>query len=153
MAERVVRKHPPCSKPSWVSNETIKLKEDRAKAKRVFLQSQTTRTKVAWRILNSSLNLSFERDRTEALHRQIDELFTAEEKGDYSTTWKVVRDISGKNQKVRAKVKKRNGAPPSSDKEILSEWKDYFISLLKNIRNSAKELPPLAEQDLSMNPH
>ena len=90
VAERVDGKHPPCGMPSWVSDKTIKLREGRDKAKRVFLQSQTTRTKVAWRKLNSSLNLSYERDRTEALHRQIDELCTAEEKGDYSTTWKVV---------------------------------------------------------------
>ena len=114
------------------------------------MQSETTRTKVAWRKLNSSLNLSYERDRTETLHRQINEPCTAEEKGDYFTTWKVVRDISGKNQKVRAKVKKRNGAPPPSDKELLSEWKDYFSSLLNSISDSAKELPPPAQQDLSI---
>ena len=103
VAERLVGKHPPCGIPSWVSDETIKRKEDRDKAKRVFPQSQTTRTKVTWRKLNFSLNLSNERDRTEALHRQIDELCTSKEKGDYSTTWKVIHDISRKNRKAIAK--------------------------------------------------
>ena len=39
--------------------------------------------------------------------------------------------------------------PPSSDKELLSEWREYFAKLL-NIDNGSptSTLPPPAEQDL-----
>jgi len=78
---------------------------------------------------------------------------TADEKREYSTTWKIINELAGKTQRARAKVKKRNGSPPSSDTELLQEWREYFSSLLNNISTSAKDLPLPAEQDLPISTH
>ncbi|KAI8493041.1 hypothetical protein Bbelb_290450 [Branchiostoma belcheri] len=123
-------------------------KADRDEAKRRFLVSHTRKAKETWRKLNGALNESYQNDRTNALNRQIEELVTADEKGDYSTTWKVIHDLSGKNQTRSCKVKKRKGSPAASDSELLSEWREYFSSLLNNFNNLEKELPLPAEQDL-----
>ena len=55
------------------------------------------------------------------------------------------------SKKTSVKVKKRDGTPPTSDKELLSEWKEYFSSLLNNCSGqSSSELPLPAAQDLQI---
>ncbi|CAH1257298.1 Hypp1810 [Branchiostoma lanceolatum] len=104
----------------WVSAETIKLKADRDQAKRRFLVSGTRKSKETWRSLNSALNEAYKSDRLRALNSQIDDLVTADQKREYSTTWKIIHDLSGKNQRA----------------------------LLNNTIRSTKDMPLPAEQDL-----
>ena len=85
------------------------------------------------------------------LNKQIEDLKLADTKGDYTTTWKIIHELSGKGKKTSVKVKKRDGTPPTSDKELLSEWKEYFSSLLNNCSGqSSSELPLPAAQDLQI---
>ena len=73
----------------------------------------------------------------------------ADSKGDYSPTWKIIHDLSGKDKKSSVKVNKRDVTPPTSDKDLLAEWREYFSSLLENSTSeSLSELPPPAAQDL-----
>ena len=48
-----------------------------------------------------------------------------------------------------SKSKKRDGTPPTSDEDLLAEWREYFSSLLNNSNGEPlSELPPPAAQDL-----
>ena len=135
--------------PSWVSDETVKLKEDSDAAKRVFLQSKARRRKVAWRKLNSSLNLSYKRDRTEALHRQMYELCTAEEKGDYSTTWEKPKS-SFLNGKTTSAPCSTSSAPRQKnylllrDKTSPSSLIDHLLKKQRRLLSNRSQIRPLA---------
>ena len=83
------------------------------------------------------------------LNKQMEDLRLADLKDDYTTTWKIIHDLSGKISSV--KVNERDGTPPTSDVDLLSEWKEYFSSLLNNSNDqSPSELPPPAAKDLPM---
>ena len=57
--------------------------------------------------------------------------------------------MSGKDKKSSVKVNKRDGTPPTSDKDLLAEWREYFSSLLNNSNGEPlSELPLPAAQDL-----
>ena len=64
--------------------------------------------------------------------KQIGDLKLADSKVDYTTTWNIIPDQSEKDKKSSAKVKKRDGTPPTSDKDLLSELREYFSSWLNN---------------------
>ena len=68
--------------PSWVSAETIKLKEDRDKAKKRYLKSRSGKSRKRWKKLNNDLNKSYQNDETEVLNTQLEELKTADENRD-----------------------------------------------------------------------
>ena len=79
----------------------------------------------------------------------MEDLRLAESKGDYTTTWKIIHDMSEKDKKSSVKVNKGDGTPPTSDKDLLAEWREYFCSLLNNNNGEPlSELPPPTAQDL-----
>ena len=85
------------------------------------------------------------------LNKQIDDLHQAALKGNYSDTWKIVHDLSGNASKKNVKVKRRDEKPPSSTKDLLSEWKEYFSTLLNNDNGQTpSDPPPVASQDLQI---
>ena len=148
-AEKIVGKKKPCGLPSWVTDKTIQLKKERDEAKRRYLVSKSKQSRESWRKLNTSLNESFKADEMTMLNKQIDDLHLADLKGDYSTTWKIVHDLSRKDSKPNVKVKRRDGKPPASTKDLLSEWKEYFSTLLNNDNGQTpSDPPPAAAQDL-----
>ena len=60
-----------------------------------------------------------------------------------------MHDLSRKDSKRNVKVKRRDGKPPSSTKDLLSEWKEYFSTLLNNDNGqTSSDPPPAAFQDL-----
>ena len=92
-------------------------------------------------------------DEAVMLNNQIEDLRLADSNGDFTTTWKIIHDLSGKDKKKKkkgsVKVNKRDGTPPTSDADLLVDWKEYFSSLLNNSNGqSPSELPPPAAQDL-----
>ena len=131
VAEKVVGKREPCGLPSWVSDKTIRLKTERDEAKRKYIVSKSPQSRERWRKLNASLNDSYKVDEAVALNKQMEDLRMADETGNYSTTWKIIHTLSGKNSSKNLKVKKRDGTAPSSEQELLEEWKGFFSSLLK----------------------
>ena len=52
----------------------------------------------------------------------MEDLRLADSKGDYTTTWKIIHDLSGKDKKSSVKIKKRDGTPPTSDEDLLAEF-------------------------------
>ena len=149
VAERVVVKRRRHGLPNWVTSKTIQLKSERDEVKRRFLVSKSRQSRERWRKLNSSLNASYKSDEATMLNKQMEDLRLADSKGDYTTTWKIIHDLSGKDKKSSVKVKKRDGTPPTSDEDLLAEWRDYFSSLLNNSNGEPlSELPPPAAQDL-----
>ena len=82
--------------PSWVSDRTKQLRTERDVAKRKYLLSKSKPSREIWRKLNSSLNESYKGDEMARLNKQMEELKLADSKGDYSTTWKIIHDLSGK---------------------------------------------------------
>ena len=56
----------------------------------------------------------------------------ADETRNYTTTWKIIHTLSGKNSSKNLKVKKRDVTTPSSEQKLLEEWKGFFSSLLNN---------------------
>ena len=149
VAEKVVGKCIPCGMPSWVSEATKKLKVERDKAKKKFSISKSRQSREKWRDLNNSLNKSYEEDEAAALSKQIDDLKRADETGDYTTTWKIIHDLSGKNKSQNIKVKKRDGSLPASENELLAEWREHFSSILNNDNGPpSSELPLPSATDL-----
>ena len=111
-------------------------------AKRKYLLSKSKQSREIWRKLNSSLNESYKADEMARLNKQMEELQLADSKGDYSTTKKIIHDLSGKDRNPKVKVRMRDGAPPKSDKDLLVEWQAYFSSLLNNDNGQApSDLP------------
>ena len=103
------------------------------------------------RKLNSRLNASYKSDEATILNKQMEDLRLSESKGDYTTTWKIDHDLSGKDKKSSFKVNERDGTQPTNDKDLLSEWREYTSSLLNNSNGEPlSELPPPAAQDLSI---
>ncbi|XP_072041209.1 craniofacial development protein 2-like [Amphiura filiformis] len=143
VAEKVVGKCSPCGMPSWVTDKTLKLRSERDAAKKTYL---LVRNRHAREVLNTQ---SYRADELASIHRQMEDLQVANENGNYNTTCKIIHDISGKKNRSNPKVKKRNGTIPSSDKELLAEWKDYFCALLNNDNGPpTSDLLPPANQDL-----
>ena len=132
VAEKVVGRCSPYGMPSWVSDRTKQLRTERDVAKRKYLLSKSKQSREIWRKLNSRLNESYKSDEMARLNKQMEELKLADSKGDYSTTWKIIHDLSGKDRNPKIKVKMRDRAPPKSDKDLLVEWQEYFSSLLNN---------------------
>ncbi|XP_078617621.1 uncharacterized protein LOC144885572 [Branchiostoma floridae x Branchiostoma japonicum] len=148
-AEKVVGRCKSCGMPSWVSAKTLELRDQRDKAKKRFLLAKTRQSKETWRQLNTSLNESYKRDEVAFTEQQIEDLEEADKKGDHLSTWKIINSISGKNRRTNQKVKKRDGTAPSSDNELLAEWREYFSELLNNVSvPQTSGLPPPADQDL-----
>ena len=84
----------------------------------------------------------------------MEELKLADSKGAYTTTWKIIHDLSGKDRNPKVKVKMRDGAPPTSDKDLLVEWQEYFSSLLNNDKGQTpSDVPQSAAQDLTIHDH
>ena len=151
VAEKVVGKREPCGLPSWVSDKTIRLKTERDEAKRKYIVSKSPQSRERWRKLNASLNDSYKVDEAVALNKQLEDLRMADETGNYTTTWKIIHTLSGKNSSKNLKVKKRDGTAPSSEQELLEDWKGFFSSLLNNDSGlTPPELPSPAEEDLSI---
>ena len=149
VSEQVLGKRNSCGLPSWVSDKTINLKVERDEAKKKFSLSKSPKSRERWRKLNAALNDSYKADEAAALDRQMEELKLADETGNYTTTWKIIHSISGKDTKRNVKVKKRDGQPPLSEQDLLEEWKDYFSSILNNDSGLApSEIPTPADEDL-----
>ncbi len=72
--------------PRWVSDKTVKLREDRDAAKKRFLLIRTRHARETWRKLNTDLNESYRADELALLQNQMDELQEADNRGDYNTT-------------------------------------------------------------------
>ncbi|KAI8514995.1 hypothetical protein Bbelb_075860 [Branchiostoma belcheri] len=147
-AEKVVGKCKPTGAPSWVSERTLKLREERNQAKKRYLLAKTRQAREAWRKLNDSLNNSYRSDELDFLNQQLENLQEADKKGDYNTTWKIVNSLAGKGRRPSPRVKKRDGSAPSSDSELLDEWRLYFADLLNNDSGPPESLPPPADRDL-----
>ena len=140
--------------PSWVSDRTKQLRIERDVAKRKYLLSKSKPSREIRRKLNSSLNESYKADEMARLNKQMEELKLADSKGDYSTTWKIIHDLSGKDRNPKVKVKMRDGTPPKSDKDLLAEWQKYFSSLLNNDNGQVpSDLPQPAAQYLPIHDH
>ena len=86
VAEKVVGKREACGLPSWVSDETIRLKTERDEAKKKYIVSKSPQSRERWRKLNASLNNSYKVDEAAALNKQMEELQMADETGNYTTT-------------------------------------------------------------------
>ena len=121
------------------------------KPKEGFLVSKSKQSRERWRRLNSNLNESYKSDEAAMLNKQMEDLKIADSRGEYTSTWKIIHELYGKGKKTSVKVNKRDGTPPTSETDVLAEWRDYFSSLLNN-RNSNSQspsaLPPPAAQDL-----
>ena len=109
VAEKEVGRCSPCGMPRWVSDRTKQLRTERDVAKRKYLLFKSKQSREIWRKLNSSLNESYKADAMARLNRQMEELQLADSKGDYSTTWKIIHDLSGKDRNPKVKVKMRDG--------------------------------------------
>ena len=121
VAEKVVGRCSPCGMPSWVSDRTKQLRTERDVAKRKYLLSKSNPSREIGRKLNSSLNESYKADIMARVNKQMEEFKLADSKDDFSTTWKIIRDLSGKDRNPKVKVKMRDGTPPKSDKDLLAE--------------------------------
>ena len=62
----------------------------------------------------------------------MEELKLADETGNYTTTWKTIHSISGKDTTCNVKVKKRDGQTPLREQDLLEKWNNYFCSLLNS---------------------
>ena len=75
----------------------------------------------------------------------MEDLNVADGKGEYYITWKIIRLISGHARRRTPKVKKRDGSVPSSEKELLGEWREYFSALQNNESGTPSNLPSPAD--------
>ena len=72
--------------PSWVSDRTIKLKQEGDEVKKKHQLSRSSQPKARWRQINASLHDVYQADKAGQLNKLLDELRIAGEKGDYSPT-------------------------------------------------------------------
>ncbi|XP_068756758.1 uncharacterized protein [Montipora capricornis] len=149
VAEDVLGKQETHGLPSWLSEETTRLKIQRDEAKKRFQPTKAPQARARWKNLTTRLNDSYKVDKTAVLNKQMKDMRLAEERGHYTTTWNIIHSLSGCNIKTNVKVKLRNGDPPENEEHLLEERKDYFSSLLNNDSGfTPSDLPPPASNDL-----
>jgi len=148
-AEKVVGIRRTTRAPSWVSDATNKLRDERDQAKKAYNSSRTPENKQSYRDINMKLNKSYEADEIKHLEDKLQELNQAAAQGQHSRTWKIVNELSGKKiSNAAAKVKRADGSTINSTRELLSEWKTYFSNLLNNVTDSEDIDPPTPTEDL-----
>jgi len=96
-------------------------KYERDIAKKKYSQSKSQANKENWRTLNSQLNEAYASDESEYLQQQMEELKHADKKGNYTTTWKIINNISGKDKRTTPKSRKETAL-------LLSMRKRYYRS-------------------------
>ena len=155
VAEKVVGRYSTCGMPSWVSDKTKQLRTEREREREremwpkesICFPNLNNPEKFGGNSILASTSL-IKLMKWQGSNKQMEELKLADSIGDYSTTWKIIHDLSGKDRKPKVKVKIRDGAPPKSDKD-LAECQEYFSSLLNNDNGQApSDLPQPAAQDL-----
>ena len=104
--------------PNWVSDKTTNLKVERDEAKKKYLVSKSKKSRTH---RNTKLNGSYTADQSSMLNKQIEDLKQADSRGDYTTTWKIIHELSRKGKKTNVRVKKRDGTAPTTDSELLTE--------------------------------
>jgi hypothetical protein len=142
------------SKKNWVSDETIKLLNQRNEAKNIFKQKRNPNNKNNWHQLNKHLNSSYQNDKIKFLEDKLEQLNQAALSNQSRTTWTIIDQISGKRRyNSSTKIKDANGTKINSTTELMNEWKRYFEDLLNVKTNSfqtAHTIPP-ADNDLPIN--
>ena len=86
VAENVVGLYKNHGMPSYVSDRTIKLKQEGDEVKKKHQLSRSSQPKARWRQINASLHDVYQADKAGQLNKLLDELRIAGEKGDYSPT-------------------------------------------------------------------
>ena len=71
--------------PNWVSDKTLKLREERDKAKKRYLLVRTLLARQTQRRLNASLNESYKCELT-SIQQQMEDIQEADRNGDFKTT-------------------------------------------------------------------
>lgn len=115
-AEVVLGKHKTHSLPSWVSPETTRLKIRRDEAKKMYALKVTTIQSKVERPVDS-----YQKDKATSLQMQREDFQLADERGHYTTTWKIIHSLFGKTTRKNIEVKLRNVKPPENGEELLEE--------------------------------
>ena len=124
VAGKVVGRCSPYGMSSWVPDRTKQLRTERDVPKRTYLFSKSKHSRETWRKLNSTLNESYKADETAKLNKQMEDgrAQISWLKRRLHPTWKIIHDLSGKDQNPKGNVKVRDCAPPKNDKDLFVEW-------------------------------
>jgi exonuclease III len=123
--------------PNWVSVQTLKLLDAQESAKTRYKERPSPARKHLWQESRAKVSASFERDQAANLDAQLIELELASRKRELGNVWKIVNHISAP-PKPAVKVRKLDGSLPQNKEELVSEWRNYFNTLLNNKSESAK---------------
>ena len=102
-----------------------------------MLQNKNAQT---WHVV--PLNDSYKAGKATTLDKQMEELQLAKETENYTTTWKIIHTVSGKDTKWNVKVENRDVQPPLSEQDLLEGSRTghfvkvslWYASLLTNTR-------------------
>ena len=119
---------------SWISNRTLKLREERDKAK--TQRNQSTAKRKEWERLAKQTEEAYEEDRIEWLSRRAEELEKANREHRDKEAWEQIRNLSGRKAKI------------SNCTASQSEWAEYFKQLLNRPPPEQTYLPEPAASDL-----
>ena len=141
-----VKKRKKC--PNWVSERTIKLQDERDKARNVFRRRKTIASRKIWKDLAEQVTIAYQKDETERINKQLAELEDAAKTNKLRRTWEIVNEISGKAEQKVVKVKLLDGKDPESLEDNLKDWAKYFEKLLNGNIINPETLPEPALKDL-----
>ena len=122
--------------PPWVSERTLRLIEerDRAKTSHSITPAKSSAKHARrrdWLVLVKQVKAALEQDEICFLEEQLHEMQLANNKNESSRTWKLIKKITGTERKPPVKVKSRSGKP-IPERALLGEWRLHFEDLLNN---------------------
>ena len=148
-AESVLGERKKQKKKAWVSDNTLTLLSRRNSAKRKYQHGKTPALRKKWRDLAKAVQLSYEEDDMRYLQRQVDELKKADRSNNPRKTWRIINEISGKTHlNPASQVKAPDGRIIETTEELMSEWRDYFHSLLNAPPVTSATPISVADEDL-----
>ena len=132
-AEATLPKKKKMVKSQPVSQRSVNLMNKRATARKNFHNHRNQENYCIWRSLVDETDRSFEDDHRRSIEEACNQATLAAKQNNTKGVFTIIRQLSGKTQSSSVlNVKKRNGEPPASNEELLTEWASYFEELLNN---------------------
>lgn len=139
-SEKVLGKKPNRKQPSWVSAETLALLDATNKVGARYKRKHLPELKEQWQLMQGEVSAAFDRDQSAHLIIRLAALELADQKRQSATTWKIINQIAGDDNKADpAKVRRLDGSLPNGKEELWKEWRAYFNALLNNPNANAAQ--------------
>lgn len=121
-------------KEPWITEESLKIREEREKAYKRYIEDNTKENKKKWKEIAKRVTKAYKKDKTIYYEKICRELNNHNNNNDSARLYNKVRYLTGNYNKRPIQIKDTNGNLKANNQEMLEIWRSYFENLL-NIKN------------------